>query len=98
MGLLFISPIIFLSVVLIIANFKSDSILKLLIILGGIAIVLLWQGKDVTFGQRFLIGQLPYAAIVIMQNSKKEKLLVGIFTLQFLFLIWEIYIYTLQKI
>ena len=75
MGLLFISPIIFLSVLLIVANFKKDSIFKLLIILGGVAIVLLWQGKDVTFGQRFLIGQLPFAAIVILENSKKRKLI-----------------------
>ncbi len=81
MGLLFISPIIFLSVVLIVANFKKDSILKLLIILGGVIIVLLWQGKDVTFGQRFLIGQLPFAAIVILENSKKRK-----------FISWYLYI------
>ena len=73
MGLIYISPIIFLSLVVMALNINKISIFELLIILSGLAIVLIWQGKDVTFGQRFLIGQLPIASFIFVKYYKNNK-------------------------
>ncbi len=73
MGLIFISPIIFLSIVVMFLNINKVNIFELLVILSGLAIVLVWQGKDVTFGQRFLIGQLPLASFIFVKYYKNNK-------------------------
>jgi len=75
MGLIFISPIIFLSIVVMLSNINKINIFELLIIFSGLAIVLIWQGKDVTFGQRFLIGQLPIASFIFVKYYKYNKYL-----------------------
>ena len=53
----------------------SCGFFELLIIFSGLAIVLIWQGKDVTFGQRFLIGQLPIASFIFVKYYKYNKYL-----------------------
>ena len=62
-----------LSLVVMALNINKISIFELLIILSGLAIVLIWQGKDVTFGQRFLIGQLPIASFIFVKYYKNNK-------------------------
>lgn len=70
MGIIWVCPIIFFGLVSIFLNKKllirlnplSKTFLFLYLI-GAFAVVIAWQGRDVSFGQRLLIGLIPFCTI-----------------------------------
>tara|TARA_B100000989_G_scaffold298174_1_gene286424 strand:+ start:50 stop:1576 length:1527 start_codon:yes stop_codon:yes gene_type:complete len=83
MGIIWVCPIIFLGIISIFVNSKflnslnalSKSFL-FLFFLGAFAVVIAWQGRDVSFGQRLLVGLIPFCTIrasELMKNIRNSK-------------------------
>lgn len=70
MGIIWVCPIIFIGLISIFINKKllirlnilSKTFLFLYLV-GAFAVVIAWQGRDVSFGQRLLIGLVPFCTI-----------------------------------
>ncbi len=74
MGIIWSTPIIFIGIVSIFHNkkesFKRGTIFyELLYILSFFMILLIWQGREVAYGQRLLIGLIPFLIIKVCKNS-----------------------------
>jgi len=78
MGLLWSTPIVFLGLILFILNgenFKINKFLLLLYFVGSISPLLIWQGREVAYGQRLLIGIIPMCILIVSKNLKKFQIL-----------------------
>ncbi len=78
LGLIWIMPSIFFSLFIIlffrrkINEFSSLNLFFLfLYFLSGISILFIWQGRDVAFGQRLIIGLLPMSFVIISKVKFK---------------------------
>ena len=84
MGMIWTLPVVIFgifSAALITFKGKNDnflnSVFTFLYIYGAIVVLIVWQGREVTFGQRLLIGLIPFCAIkiiYILQNRVIDKL------------------------
>jgi len=84
MGLIWTLPIVafgILSVALMTFRGKNDnflnSIFTFFYIYGALIVLIVWQGREVTYGQRLLIGLIPFCSIKILyllQNKFLDKL------------------------
>ena len=90
MGIFWCFPVILYGIVSIFMNRSSSSsnkiytkIFTFLYIYGAFVVVIVWQGREVTYGQRLLIGLLPFCIVKIaeFESSKNFNTLFGISTL-----------------
>ena len=90
MGIFWCFPVILYGIVSIFMNRSSSSSNKIytklftfLYLYGAFVVVIVWQGREVTYGQRLLIGLLPFCIVKIAEfkSSKNFNTLFGISTL-----------------
>ncbi len=90
MGIFWCFPVIFYGLISVFANKNTPNIKKVyakiftfLYFYGAIIVLIIWQGREVTYGQRLLIGLLPFCIIKIseFESTKSYNTLFGISTL-----------------
>lgn len=70
MGVIFSTPIVFIAIILFITKYLKmqskplDKIIFILFFTAGLLPVLIWQGREVAYGQRLLIGLLPICILI----------------------------------
>ncbi len=78
MGLLWSTPIVFFGVVCLIFTknkINLNNFLHLLYFVGSFLPLLIWQGREVAYGQRLLIGVIPMCVLIIFRNLYKFQFL-----------------------
>jgi len=81
MGLLWTAPIVFIGVILFLKNtiIKYNNIdltvlFTFLYLSASVAPLLIWQGREVAYGQRLLIGIIPFCALLTSRLFSVSKL------------------------
>tara|TARA_B100001029_G_scaffold58858_1_gene47565 strand:- start:353 stop:1894 length:1542 start_codon:yes stop_codon:yes gene_type:complete len=89
MGIIWVIPVIFFGIVSIFFNsqyrkpkYLISNIFLFLYFYGAFIVLIVWEGREVAYGQRLLIGLIPFCLIKIAQYdmSKIFNLLFGFFT------------------
>ena len=78
MGLLWSTPIVFFGIVYFIFSKNKISLnnfLHLLYFVGSFSPLLIWQGREVAYGQRLLVGIIPMCVLIISRNLHKFQIL-----------------------
>lgn len=88
MGLIWIMPLIlsalyFLIIKSIFLNLRNYDLIKKISIafyfIGAFSVLLIWQGREVAYGQRLLIGIIPFCFIYVVININNSKLFYRLF-------------------
>lgn len=80
MGIVFSTPIVFLAIIVFLTKLFRKSEVPLNIFLIGLFFstaflpLLIWQGREVAYGQRLLIGLLPFCILITCKYLKNNQL------------------------
>lgn len=85
MGLIWAMPIVFFGILIVFKilsvnkNVIYENFLYLLFFGSSLVPLYVWQGREVAYGQRLLIGLIPISVVLISENIKTEKFFKNIF-------------------
>ena len=99
MGLIWSTPIVFIGLLSIFNNkrttYKKLTIYyELLYVLSFFMILIVWQGREVAYGQRLLIGLIPFLIVKASKNSNFTVLKIPTIILSFITYVGYLYFYS----
>ena len=99
MGLIWSTPIVFIGLLSIFNNkrttYKKFTIYyELLYVLSFFMILIVWQGREVAYGQRLLIGLIPFLIVKASKNSNFTVLKIPTIILSFITYVGYLYFYS----
>ena len=105
MGLFWTIPVVFFGVVAILLNknyLKEKNIISniflFLYIYGAMIVLIVWQGREVSFGQRLLIGLIPFFAIRIGEFIKNKNFYIAFRISTVISYVGYLYFYTSENL